>query len=133
MQIPQSEIKAFGARLYIYLSTQKIGDPLVIKEINKNDFDRFVVSSKSPTLVDFWAEWCGPCRVFSPIIEELSSEFGGKVNFYKLNVDDNPEIAEKYQVMSIPTAMLFENGEVKAASIGAVPKETLKKWLSKNL
>ena len=104
-----------------------------MSEITKDNFDKDVIGAKQPVVVDFWAEWCGPCRVFSPIVEEVSGEFAEKVKFYKLNVDDSPEIAERYNVMSIPTAMLFDKGEVKAISIGALPKESLKKWLTTNL
>lgn len=104
-----------------------------VEDINKDAFDKDVLSSKTPVVVDFWAEWCGPCRVFSPIVEEVSTELNGKVKFYKLNVDDNPEIAERYNVMSIPTAILFDKGEIKAVSIGALPKESLKKWISTNM
>lgn len=106
---------------------------MTVADINKDQFDRDVVGSKTPVVVDFWAEWCGPCRVFSPTVEEVSKELDGKVKFYKLNVDDNPEIAERYNVMSIPTAILFEAGEIKAVSIGALPKESLKKWISTNM
>ncbi|MGI0141115.1 MAG: thioredoxin [Candidatus Micrarchaeales archaeon] len=106
---------------------------MAVDDINKDKFDADVLNSSTPVVVDFWAEWCGPCRVFSPIVEEVSGEFDKKVKFYKLNVDDNPEIAERYNVMSIPTAVLFEKGEVKAVSIGALPKESLKKWISTNL
>ncbi|HVA82867.1 MAG TPA: thioredoxin [Candidatus Aquilonibacter sp.] len=106
---------------------------MTVADINKDKFDKEVVGSKTPVVVDFWAEWCGPCRVFSPTVEEVSKELDGKVKFYKLNVDDNPEIAERYNVMSIPTAILFEAGEIKAVSIGALPKESLKKWISTNM
>lgn len=106
---------------------------MAVDDINKDAFDKDVLSSKTPVVVDFWAEWCGPCRVFSPIVEEVSTELNGKVKFYKLNVDDNPEIAERYNVMSIPTAILFDKGEIKAVSIGALPKESLKKWISTNM
>ncbi|MDE1850334.1 MAG: thioredoxin [Candidatus Micrarchaeota archaeon] len=106
---------------------------MAVDDINKDKFDVNVLSAKTPVVVDFWAEWCGPCRVFSPIVEEVSSELDKKVKFYKLNVDDNPEIAERYNVMSIPTAVLFDKGEVRAVSIGALPKESLKKWISTNL
>ncbi|MDE1827537.1 MAG: thioredoxin [Candidatus Micrarchaeota archaeon] len=106
---------------------------MAVDDINKDKFDAEVLSAKTPVVVDFWAEWCGPCRVFSPIVDEVSSEFDKKVKFYKLNVDDNPEIAERYNVMSIPTAVLFDKGEVRAVSIGALPKESLKKWISTNL
>lgn len=106
---------------------------MAVADINKDAFDKEVIGAKTPVVVDFWAEWCGPCRVFSPIVEEVDSELKGKVTFYKLNVDDNPEIAERYNVMSIPTAILFDNGEIKAVSIGALPKESLKKWISTNM
>ena len=106
---------------------------MVVADINKAEFDKEVLQSKTPVVIDFWAEWCGPCRVFSPIVEEMATELENKVKFYKLNVDDNPEIAEMYQVMSIPTAILFDKGEVKAVSIGALPKESLKKWISSNM
>ena len=106
---------------------------MAVDDINKDNFDKDVLSAKTPVVVDFWAEWCGPCRVFSPIVDEVSTDYDKKVKFYKLNVDDNPEIAERYNVMSIPTAVLFEKGEVKAVSIGALPKESLKKWISTNL
>jgi thioredoxin len=106
---------------------------LSVKDINTKEFENEVLKAKSPVLVDFWAEWCGPCRVFSPIIDDLSKEYDSKAKFYKLNVDDNPEVAERYNVMSIPTAILFEKGEVKAITIGAIPKENLKSWLNSNI
>lgn len=106
---------------------------MVVKDVSEKDFDRDVLGSGIPVVIDFWAEWCGPCRLFSPIVEDVSKDFEGKIKFYKLNVDDNPSIAERYSVMSIPTTIFFEKGTAKAVSIGAVPKETFKKWLSKNV
>ena len=106
---------------------------MVTIEITTENFDKEVLHSKQPVIIDFWASWCGPCRMFSPIIEEVSEEFKGKVVFGKLNTDENSEIATKYNIMSIPTAMLFQDGKVKATSIGAMPKESFKKWVRENL
>jgi thioredoxin 1 len=105
----------------------------LVADVTSKDFEAEVLRSKTPVVVDFWAAWCGPCRIFSPIIEEVSKEYDGKVKFVKLNTDDNSDIAQKYNIMSIPTAMLFENGEAKAMSVGAVPKTEFKKWLDSNL
>ncbi|MDE1851527.1 MAG: thioredoxin [Candidatus Micrarchaeota archaeon] len=102
-------------------------------DLTKDNFDAEVLNAKQPVLVDFWAEWCGPCRIFSPIIEDVSKDYSSKVKFFKLNTDENSEIAARYNIMSIPTVLLFEKGEVKAMSVGALPKESFKKWLDKNL
>lgn len=102
-------------------------------EFTDANFEAEVLKSKMPVVVDYWASWCGPCRIFSPVIDEVSKLFEGKVKFGKLNVDDNPNTAGKYSIMSIPTVLMFENGEVKAMSVGALPKETVKKWIEKNL
>jgi thioredoxin 1 len=89
-----------------------------------------VLSSKEPVLVDFWAEWCGPCRAISPVLEELSAELKGKVKIVKLNVDENPNTTVKYGVRSIPTMILFKGGEAADMKIGAgTPKAGLSKWL----
>ncbi len=96
------------------------------------NFEKEVLKSSIPVVIDFWAEWCGPCRVFSPVIEEVSKEYSGKVKFGKMNVDENEQTAQKYSIMSIPTLLLFKGGDVKATSIGALPKDTVKKWVDKN-
>jgi len=108
---------------------------MVVEDIDKNRFGDKVLKSDKPAVVDFWAAWCGPCRIFSPIVEKVSEEekYKGKVKFYRLNTDENPEIAVAYNIMSIPTAVLFEGGEAKAISIGAIPQESFKKWLDENL
>ncbi len=102
-------------------------------DITKDNFESEVKKSSVPVVIDFWAAWCGPCRIFSPVFEELAKQYDKKIKFVKLNVDDNPEIASEYNVMSIPTALLFDRGDVKAMSVGALPKEDFKKWLEKNL
>ncbi len=102
-------------------------------DLTDKNFEQEVEKSKVPVVVDFWAPWCGPCRIFSPIIEETEKEFTGKVKFAKLNTDDNQETAGKFNIMSIPTVLLFVNGHVKATSVGALPKESFKKWLEKNM
>ncbi|HDP70639.1 MAG TPA: thioredoxin [Actinobacteria bacterium] len=101
--------------------------------LNKDNFNKEVIETEGPVLVDFWAAWCGPCRTIAPILEELASEYGGKIKVCKLNVDEDQETAGKYEIMSIPTMVLFESGEVKKKLIGAIPKkslvEELAEWL----
>jgi len=103
-----------------------------IEEINEESFEEKVIKSDSAVVIDFWAGWCGPCRMFSPIFEELAKDYKN-VKFIKVNVDENETIARKYKIMSIPTTLLFKGGEVKASMIGAVPKESVKKWIEDNL
>ncbi|HEY8595282.1 MAG TPA: thioredoxin [Devosiaceae bacterium] len=100
------------------------------KQVTDADFGQEVLNSKEPVLVDFWAEWCGPCRAIAPVLEELSSELAGKVKIVKLNVDENPSTTVKYGVRSIPTMILFKNGAAADMKIGAgTPKAGLQKWL----
>jgi thioredoxin 1 len=102
-------------------------------EIEEAKFDEAVLKSAIPVLVDFWAPWCGPCRMVAPVVEELASEYDGKVGFVKINVDNNPKVAVKYGVMSIPTLMLFKGGQPVANIVGFRPKAELKKNLEKAL
>ncbi len=92
-----------------------------LPRLNSTEFEKEVLKSQTPVVVDFYADWCGPCRMVSPIIEQLSGEYGGKVKFVKVNTDDNPEVAMKYGIMSIPTIMVFKNGQVASTVIGAGP------------
>ena len=101
-----------------------------MKELNKANFATEVLESAEPVLVDFWAPWCGPCRMMGPILEELSEEYEGKVKFCKVNVDDEGELAQEYNIVSIPSIMLFKNGEVVNRSIGAVPKPKIQEMLN---
>ena len=93
-------------------------------------FDADVLKASEPVVVDFWAEWCGPCRMLAPALEEISAAVGDKVKIVKLNVDENPAIAAKYGIMSIPTLLLFKNGEIADRQVGAAPKQKLHQWIS---
>lgn len=96
--------------------------------LTKDNFDS-TLSGQTPVLVDFWASWCGPCRMFSPIVDEFAQENQGKVTVGKVDIDAEPELAARYGVMSIPTAILFESGEPKATLVGVQPKEKLEELL----
>lgn len=106
---------------------------MVMVDVGESNFESEVIKSKLPVVIDLWAEWCGPCRIYTPIIEDVSEEYKGKIKFVKVNVDENEEIASKYGIMSIPTTLLIVNGIVKAESIGALQKEPLKRWLNENI
>src|SRR5207249_1966687 len=101
--------------------------------VNETDFDSAVLQSGVPVFVDFYADWCGPCRMIAPTIEALSEEYEGKVKFVKINVDNNQQLAMKYDIMSIPTGMLFENGTVKESLIGAYPASTYRQRIDNAL
>ncbi len=98
-----------------------------IQELSEAGFDESVLKSDKPVLVDFWAVWCGPCRQVSPIVDAIATKWADRVKVGKLNVDDHPGIAERYQVMSIPTLMLFKNGQVVERVIGLAPQSSLEK------
>lgn len=98
-------------------------------ELTDSNFEDEVIKSDSPVLVDFWAEWCGPCRVIGPVVEELAGEYEGKVKVGKVDVDSNPEVSIKYGIRSIPALLIFKNGEVVDQIIGSVPKSHLSKQL----
>jgi thioredoxin 1 len=109
--------------------TQKIE---TIYDVDEADFERRVLerSRELPVVVDFWAEWCGPCRMIGPALEEISNSLDGKVKILKLNVDENPATAAKYGVMSIPTLMLFKGGQLASRQVGAAPKQKLEQWIT---
>jgi thioredoxin 1 len=102
-------------------------------EVNDNTWDSEVLKADQPVLVDFWAPWCGPCRMVAPIVEELATEYDGKVKFLKLNTDDNVQTASRYGVRSIPTLMMFKGGEAIDHVIGFRPKSQLKQTIEKAL
>ena len=101
-----------------------------VSKVSDSDFEAQVLKSAEPVVVDFWAEWCGPCRMIAPALEEIAGKLGDKVKIVKLNVDENPATAAKYGIMSIPTLMLFKNGELASRQVGAAPKQKLEAWIN---
>jgi len=102
----------------------------MVEKVTDATFDQDVLKASGPVVVDFWAEWCGPCRMISPALEEISTALDGKVKIVKLNVDENPATAAKYGIMSIPTLMLFKGGELASRQVGAAPKAKLQQWIT---
>ena len=102
-------------------------------KVTDNSFETDVLNADKPVVVDFWAEWCGPCKMIAPILDELAGEMGGKVTIAKLNVHENPSAPQNCGVRGIPTLMLFKNGQVAATKIGAMPKSALFQWVESNI
>jgi thioredoxin 1 len=103
---------------------------MAVGKVTDASFDSDVLKATGPVVVDFWAEWCGPCRMIAPALEEISASLGEKVKIVKLNVDENPGVAAKYGIMSIPTLMIFKNGEMASRQVGAAPKQKLEQWVT---
>ncbi len=97
----------------------------MITDISDNDFEQRVIKSNIPVLLDFWAPWCVPCKMVAPIVDKLSHKYDGRMKFFKINIDDNPRTPSRFQVMSIPSLMIFKNGQVVETVVGAVPERSL--------
>ena len=104
-----------------------------ITHVSKDSFDEDVINSERPVLVDYWAEWCGPCKMIAPILDEIAEEYDGRVKVCKVDVDENQETAARFAVRGIPTLMLFKNGEVEATKVGALNKSQLAAFLASHL
>jgi thioredoxin 1 len=102
----------------------------MVDKVTDATFDQDVLKASGPVVVDFWAEWCGPCKMISPALEEISNSLNGKVKIVKLNVDENPATTTKYGIMSIPTLMLFKDGQLASRQIGAAPRQKLEQWIT---
>ena len=103
---------------------------MAVDKVSDASFESDVLKATGPVLVDYWAEWCGPCRMIAPALEEIAGSLGDKVKILKLNVDENPATAAKYGIMSIPTLMIFKNGEMASRQVGAAPKQKLEQWIT---
>lgn len=104
-----------------------------IVSVTDGTFEQEVLKSQGPVLVDYWAEWCGPCKMIAPVLEEIAREYGGRLKVAKLNIDENPTTPPKYGIRGIPTLMLFKNGSVEATKVGAVSKSQLSAFLDGHL
>jgi len=104
-----------------------------IEEVNDGNFEQLVLQSNRPVLVDFWAQWCGPCRMLAPIVESLAKQYAGAAQVVKLNVDDNPSAVQRYRIQAIPTLVLFQNGEEKDRMIGVITKEAIARTIDVHL
>ena len=100
-----------------------------VGKVSDANFEAEVLKANEPVVVDFWAEWCGPCRMIAPALEELASEMGNEVTVAKINIDENPGVPQKYGVRGVPTLMIFNQGQVAATKVGALPKSKIKEWI----
>ncbi len=121
----------FARKNYTYIGELKLSDKIVY--VSDDTFDEEVLQSELPVLVDFWAEWCGPCKMIAPILDEISDEYDSRLKVTKLNIDDNPNTPPKFGIRGIPTLMMYKNGEVEATKVGAVSKSQLTAFIDSNI
>ena len=105
----------------------------VIREVSDQSFEQDVLQSDTPVLVDYWAEWCGPCKAMTPVLEEIATDYSDRIKVAKLNIDDNPDTPPRYGIRGIPTLMLFKDGNVEATKVGAVSKSQLAAFIDSNI
>ena len=106
---------------------------MTTKPVSDDSFEIDVLNAVGPVVVDFWAEWCGPCKQIAPALEDIANEMGDRVTITKVNIDDNPSIPAKYGVRGIPTLMLFKNGKVASMKVGALPKGKIQEWIEESI
>ena len=106
---------------------------MTVLNTTDNNFKNDVLESSKPVLVDFWAEWCGPCKSIAPSLEEISNEMSQSITIAKINIDENPNIAQEYNIRSIPALMIFKEGKLHAEMMGAIPKSQLENWINENI
>ena len=104
-----------------------------VQQVSDSEFEQTVLKANGPVLVDYWAEWCGPCKMIAPILEAVATEYAGKVTVVKINIDENPLTPQHYGVRGIPTLMLFKDGEIEATKVGALSKSELAKFIDSNI
>ena len=128
-----SMVESVTFRAYIELRTALWEQALATTKTTDDGFENDVLKSSTPVLVDFWAEWCGPCKQIGPALEEIANEMGGRVTIAKLNIDENPMTPGRYGVRGIPTLMVFKDGKVASTKVGAMPKSKIVEWLNESV
>ena len=126
-------IHTLSMNVYFLIYEILKGKIMASKPVSDETFDADVLKAEVPVLVDFWAEWCGPCKQIGPSLEEIAQEMGGKITVAKINIDENPETPTKLGVRGIPTLMIFKDGEVAATKVGALPKSKLVEWINETI